>query len=95
MNIGTAIRMLRKHKGLSQRELGAAAGISVNALSLIETNATFPQKSTIQSICESLEIPVSYLLFFSISDDDIPENNKIAFNALNKAVSAVLLNEIK
>ena len=95
MNIGTAIKILRKQKGLSQKDLNEKTGISINALSLIETNATFPQKGTIKSICEVLEIPVSYLLFFAISEEDIPENKRLAFKSLNQAIKSVLLDDIK
>jgi transcriptional regulator with XRE-family HTH domain len=91
MDIGTAIKNLRKEKGLGQKQLAEMCGISVNALSQIEINATFPQKSTIKKICESLQIPVSYLLFFSISDEDIPEDKKIVFKSLNSAIKSVLI----
>ncbi|MBA4240990.1 MAG: XRE family transcriptional regulator [Sphingobacteriaceae bacterium] len=93
MNIGTAIKTLRKQKGFSQKEICDACGISVNALSLIETNVTFPQKTTIKSICDALGIPVSYLLFFAISDEDVPEEKRLAFNSLNNAIKTVLLND--
>jgi transcriptional regulator with XRE-family HTH domain len=91
MDIGTAIKILRKEKGLGQKQLAEMCGISVNALSQIEINATFPQKSTIKKICEALQIPVSYLLFFSISDEDIPDDKKIVFKSLNSAIKSVLI----
>ncbi|MFC6861259.1 helix-turn-helix domain-containing protein [Zunongwangia atlantica] len=90
MNIGTAVKSLRKERGFGQRELAEKCDISVNALSQIETNATFPHKKTIEKICSALNIPVSYLLFFSIGDEDIPEDKKEAFNYLNGAVKNVL-----
>ncbi len=90
MDIGTAIKKLRKEKGLGQKQLAELCGISVNALSQIEINATFPQKNTINKICDALQIPVSYLLFFSISDEDIPEDKKLVFKSLNSAIKAVL-----
>lgn len=95
MNIGTAIRILRKEKGLSQGELAKMCNISINALSQIETNSSFPQKNTIIKICESLSIPVSYLLFFSISDEDIPEDKRNVFQTLNSVVKSVLIDSMK
>lgn len=94
MNIGTAIKILRKEKGLGQRELSSMCGISINALSQIETNATFPQKSNIKRICEALKIPVSYLLYFSISDEDIPDDKKPVFKSLDSAIRTVLIDSI-
>ena len=95
MNIGTAIKLLRKEKSLGQKELSDICGLSVNALSQIETNVTFPKKANIKKICDALNIPVSYLLFFSISDEDIPEDKKPVFKSLNNAIKTVLIDSIK
>lgn len=94
MNLGTAIKTIRKQKGLGQKELAELCEISVNALSQIEINSSFPQKNTINRICEALNIPVSYLLLFSISEEDVPEDKKIVFNSLNNAIKNVLIESI-
>lgn len=91
MNIGTAIKVIRKKKGYSQKELAEKCEISVNALCQIESNSSFPQKSTIKKICEELQVPTSYLLFFSISDEDIPEDKRKVFNALSGTIKDLLL----
>jgi len=91
MNIGSAIKLVRKEKGLSQKDLAAKSGLSVNALSQIEINATFPQKSTISRLCEVLDVPVAYLLFFSIDESDVPEEKRRTFNTLNTAIKDLLL----
>ena len=92
MNLGAAIKIFRKNKGYSQKELAEKCGLSVNALCQIEKDATFPQKSTIKKICSILDIPVSYLLFFSIDESDIPDDKKVVFKSLNSAIRNVLLN---
>lgn len=82
MDIGTAIKILRKRKGIGQKELSEATKISVNSISQIEVNATFPHKKNIAKICEALDVPVSYLLFFSLSEEDVPEDKRPAFGIL-------------
>ena len=94
MNLGTAIKTIRKQMGFSQRELAEKCNISVNALCQIEINNTFPQKSTINKICEVLEVPTSYLLFFSISDEDVPVENRNLFNSLKPTIKNLLLKDI-
>ena len=94
MNIGSAIKTLRKQKGISQKDLAEKCEVSVNALCQIELNNTFPQKSTIQKVCEVLEIPTSYLLFFSISDEDVPEENRSFFNSLKPTINNLLLKDV-
>lgn len=91
MNIGNAIKVLRKKKGYSQKQLADMCGISVNALCQIEVNNSFPQKATIKSLCEALNIPTSYLLFFCISDEDIPEDKRQIFNTVGKSLKDLLL----
>ena len=75
MNIGNAVKILRKNKRISQKELAKLCDISANALCSIEQGESFPEKNTIIRICKALEIPESYLLLFSISAEDIPENS--------------------
>ena len=91
MNIGSAIKILRKEKGYSQKEFAQKCGLSVNALCQIELNASFPQKNTINKVCEVLSIPTAYLLFFSINDEDIPEDKRKTFNYLNAGIKDLLL----
>ncbi|OAQ40528.1 transcriptional regulator [Pedobacter psychrophilus] len=94
MNIGSAIKSIRKERGFSQKDFAIECGLSVNALCQIEINSSFPQKNTIKLICEKLNIPVSYLLFFSINDEDIPEDKRKTFNSLNTAIKEILLDDI-
>lgn len=91
MEIGSAIKLLRKKRSLTQKELAGICEISANALGQIEKNVSFPQKNTINKICEALDYPVSYLLFFSISEDDIPNDKKDVFNSLNSAIKTILV----
>src|SRR5687768_13653415 len=93
MNIGKAIKIWRKQKGLSQKDLSNAAGLSFTALRLLETNITFPQKSTLESISKALDIPTSYLLFFAINEEDIPEEKRLAFKSLSHAIKSVLFSD--
>jgi XRE family transcriptional regulator, regulator of sulfur utilization len=95
MEIGTAIKALRKEKGMGQKELADKCDISVNALSQIETNASFPQKETIRKICAAFGIPTAYLLLFSMNDVDVSDDRKGTFNYLSDAIKAVLIDDIK
>ncbi len=94
MDIGNAIKILRIQRGYSQKDFATKCVLSVNTLGLIERNETFPQKTTIKKICENLEVPVSYLLFFSIEEKDIPANKLDAYKAVNPLMKSVLLDEV-
>ena len=58
--------------------------ISANALCSIEQGESFPEKNTIIRICKALEIPESYLLLFTNSAENIPENKWILYNAIKE-----------
>lgn len=94
MDIGNAIKSLRKRKDISQKELSNLCGISANALCSIESGGTFPSKSTITKICNALEIPESYLLLFSISEEDIPENKRILYKTLCESIKEDLIQNL-
>lgn len=93
MDLGKAIKTIRKKRGLKQKELANFCGISTNAMLSIEANKSFPHKTTIRKICEVLDIPVAYLLFFCITDEDIPEKSKYLFNLLYEPIRKLLLKE--
>lgn len=91
MDIGSAIKILRKRQGLSQKELAEKSGLSANALCSIERNGAFPTKDTIGKICSAMSIPVSALLFSSITEEDVPVDKRVAFQALKEPMISVLM----
>ena len=60
VTLGRKLRLLREERGLLQRDLARLAGISANAISLIERDENSPSVSTLQSLAESLSVKMSY-----------------------------------
>lgn len=89
MNIGEAIKKMRASRGLSQKELAEKTGMSATALCKIEKGYSFPSKDTIKAICDAMDIPVSWLLFSSITEEDVPEEKRVIFNALREPMMKV------
>jgi transcriptional regulator with XRE-family HTH domain len=56
--IGGRIRALRLERGLLQRELAEAAGLSLNAVSLIERDQTSPTVATLDRLAGALDVPL-------------------------------------
>lgn len=69
VTLGAKLRNLREERGLSQRELARLAGVSANAISLIEREENSPSVSTLQSLAESLSVKMGY--FF---EEESPES---------------------
>lgn len=71
IQIGKKIQLLRKQKGFSQEKFAEAINIATTSLSYIETGRGFMTLSTLQRICEVLEIePVEIFQFTSIKTNE-------------------------
>ncbi len=59
-SIGAKLRAIRDERNLSQRELAQKAGISPNAVSLIERDENSPSVATLQNLAAALNVRMSY-----------------------------------
>lgn len=96
MNLGLAIKQLRKKKGIKQYELAFAAGVSQTCASQIEAGQKYPKADTILKICSVLDIPVSSLYLLATEDSDIPDRYKKHYGHLltiNEAIIDTFINQ--
>lgn len=91
MNIVNAIKEIRTRKGISQKELAMKTGLSANAMCSIENEKTFPSMNNINRICDVLGVAQSILMFFSITEEDIPEHKRELFYTLAKPLKENIL----
>lgn len=94
MDLGRGIKILRKQKKITQKRLAELSEISTNALCSIERGQSTPSKATIEKICSSLNVPESYLVLFSITEDDIPEEKRELYHSLCEPLKEGLINEL-
>ena len=93
MDLGSAIKAIRKEKKVNRKELAERSNLSITALYNIENNLSFPSKETIDRIFTSLGIPISYLMFYSITEDDVPEEKREFFKTAVGPVKAFLMSK--
>ncbi len=60
VSLGKKVRELRKERNLSQRDLACQAGLSPNAISLIERDEISPSVATLQRLAIALKVKMSY-----------------------------------
>lgn len=82
MNIGKAIRELRKRQNLSQEELATQSGITQAALSAIESKGVRPNPETLKRICTILEVPESLVYVMGMEKSDVPEHKRGLYDQL-------------
>lgn len=71
MNISKAIQICRTQKGMTKTRLAELAGVSLSYLSLLERGKRDPNLSTINKICDALNIPVSIFMFLASDTNDL------------------------
>jgi transcriptional regulator with XRE-family HTH domain len=77
LDIGQKIKMIRKARGLSQRELASRAGLTNGTISLIEKNKSSPSVASLKRLLDA--VPISLSEFFS--DFEVEDRAKIFFRA--------------
>jgi transcriptional regulator with XRE-family HTH domain len=60
-DLGGRVRSLRRQRGLTLKELGAAAGLSHPFLSQVERGLARPSVTSVERIAEALSVPVPHL----------------------------------
>lgn len=93
MDLGSAIRALRKAHNIKKKDLADQAGLSTTALYNIEHNISFPTKDTIANICTAMDIPVSYLMLFCVTEEDVPEEKRLSFRYLITPLKLLLIQD--
>jgi len=76
MNIGKAIRELRKEKGLNQTEFAHATGLTQTSLSQIESGAKKPNTGTMKKICDFFGVPEAVIYILATEISDIPQHKQ-------------------
>lgn len=78
MNLGKAIKELRKKRNCNQMTFAKQIGVSQGYLSQIEKGTKKPSVDLLESMSEKLDIPLPMMFWFSISENDVvPEKVKI------------------
>ena len=62
MTIGEAIRIVRRRKGLGQRELAGRAGVSQALVSLIENGRRQPTVHLVEQLAATMQVPPQLIL---------------------------------
>lgn len=71
MSIGEHIKMARKNKGLTQKELGNLLGISQSAVGQFENDTSNPKYETLQKIADALDVSVYSLIDINKSQKEL------------------------
>ena len=91
MNIGNAIRSVRKQLGHTQFQLAEMTGISQTSLSQIEKGIKRPSAKTLKKVCEVMDIPESVIYILAMQDVDVPESKKKIYDMLFPSIKSLAM----
>ena len=91
MNIGIAIRSIRRQLGITQYELAERCSISQTSLSQIENGIKRPSTRTIKKVCEVLEVPESVIYILGMQETDVPDSRKSVYDMLFPSIKSMAL----
>lgn len=91
MNIGIAIKSIRKQLGITQYELADRCQLSQTSLSQIENGIKRPSQRTIKKLCEVLEVPESVIYILGMQETDVPTSKKNVYDLIFPSIKNLAL----
>jgi len=92
MDIGTAIKKLRKERvpQLTQAEYASRIGITQTYLSQIESNKKKPSTDILEKIADDFEIPLPIIFWHGIEEKDVHESKREYFRFLKPSIDKMI-----
>ena len=78
LDVGARLKVVRKKRGLSQRELAKRAGVTNSTISLIEQNRVSPSVSSLKKVLDG--VPLSLQAFFV---EEVPVQQQVFYKVMN------------
>ncbi len=91
MNIGLAIKAIRKKLSITQYELAERCELSQTSLSQIETGVKRPSQRTINKVCTVLDIPESVIYIVAMQEADVPPSKKGVYELVYPSIKSLAL----
>ncbi len=91
MNIGSAIKSIRKKLSITQYELAEKCDLSQTSLSQIETGIKRPSQRTIAKVCNVLDIPESIIYIVAMQETDVPPSKRGVYELVYPSIKSLAL----
>jgi transcriptional regulator with XRE-family HTH domain len=91
MNIGAAIKSIRKKLSITQYELAEKCDLSQTSLSQIETGIKRPSQRTITKVCSVLDIPESIIYIVAMQESDVPASKRGVYELVYPSIKSLAL----
>ena len=90
MNIGSALKEIRKKKGLRQFQVCKKAKITQTYLSQLETGAKNGSVQVLERLSKIYGVPVSFIYVLGTEEKDIATNKLHLFRTLSPVIKSLI-----
>jgi len=90
MEIGSAIRKIRRDRELRQNDLAVSVGITQAYLSGIEKGNKNPSTEVLNKIANYFKIPLAIIYWDSMSEEDVHPSKLEAFRVLKPSIDGLI-----
>lgn len=91
MSLNEALRLYRKARNLTQKQVAEKAGISVSYLSLVERGQRDPSLSTLEKIASAMGVSLTILAFMNADEDGLQRIDLQLAQRLKAAASCIVM----
>ncbi len=95
MNLGIAIKSIRRELGITQYELAEKCQISQTSLSQIENGIKRPSQRTIAKFCAVTDIPESVVYMLGMQETDVPSSKKSVYDLLFPSIKNLAMQIVR
>lgn len=90
MDLGNAVKELRKKRGLTQGNFCEKIGITQSYLSQVEKGHKEPSIDVLKKIADALGTPMPVLFWFTLTEEDVDESKVEVFKLLKPSVDSLV-----
>lgn len=91
MNIGAAIKFIRKELNITQDALALTSSLSQTSLSQIENGVKRPTSKTLKKLCTAMDIPEVVIYVIAMEENDIAPNRRGMYHAVYNSIKKLAL----
>ena len=90
MNLGQSIKIVRKNKGLKQKDFCDKVGITQSYLSGIENGKKKPSIDVLEKISDAVNIPIPIMFWFTVTENDVDSSKLEMFKLLKPSLDRLI-----
>jgi transcriptional regulator with XRE-family HTH domain len=90
MDIGKALKIVRKSKGLTQAQLGDKMGYSVTFICNIEKGERKPSMEFLDKLVYVTKVPLFGIFWYATTEDNISHDKRDNYNLTKEAVESLI-----